>query len=545
MKKLTFIFTSLFILNIAFAKNISLPNDFSPSCFEQISQVQLTGVSKVVSPLEVNLFVQNNQVVPWKMYKKAGSKIDYNIDLQWDKNFLQDKNYKTYLSLDTEQKSEINISFDHILKAWTFQIFKNMDYPRYHKLEIYISTDGQKYSKVANPEQFDLKYLKIKFIPTNENIREKIKIYDMIFYSKNDVYIVDAKWQITAYAKNLCKSYLYRANLNGNFQIDKNTPIVYLKFQKNTSLNPNISKDSDGDKIPDLEDNCPTIYNPMQKDKNADGVWDACSDVDKDGIIWNKDNCPYTYNPDQKDVNNNKIWDACEFDKDKDGIFDSIDNCITTPNLDQKDDDHDGIWNACDNCKYYNPQQLDKNHNGIWDVCEEKEKYLKEHDKDKDKIIDSQDNCPLKANPDQKDSDDDGVWDACDNCPSVDNPNQKDENKNGKWDMCEDIDKDGFVGYQDNCPYISNPKQEDQDNDGIWNVCEDDDHDGIIFAKDNCPYDYNPDQKDTDKDGIWDKCDKKDDRFLESNKYVFIWLIIVLVLWFGIGIWTMIRKIKE
>ncbi len=544
MKELILLFTILFMLNTVFAKNIPLPKDFSPSCFKYVWKENLNWTTKIISKSKIDTFIQNNQIVPWKIYKKAGSKIDYNIDLPRNKSFLQDRNYKTYLTLDTEQKTEINISFDKKLKAGTFKISTKIEYPRYHKIEYYISTDGKKYSKVVSPKQFDLKYMKIKFVPISDNIREKVKIYNINFYSKNYVYIVNAKWKITAYTENLCKNYLYLQNPNGNFQIDKNTPIVYLNFQKNSLLNPNISKDSDSDGIIDSQDNCPTIYNPQQKDKNADGIWDMCSDVDKDGIKWYKDNCPYTYNPDQKDINNNKVWDACEFDKDKDGVFDSIDNCITTYNPDQKDIDSDGIWDACDNCKYYNPQQIDKNHNWIWDVCEEKEKYLKEHDKDKDGIIDYQDNCPLKVNPNQKDSDGDRVWDACDNCPSIDNPNQKDVNKNGVWDMCEDVDKDEFVGYQDNCPYIYNPKQEDQNNNGIWNVCEDDDHDWIVNSKDNCPYTYNPDQKDTDKDKIWDVCDKKDDRFLESNKYVFIGLIMVLILWFGIGIFVMVKKIK-
>lgn len=36
--------------------------------------------------------------------------------------------------------------------------------------------------------------------------------------------------------------------------------------------------DSDGDGIPDLIDNCPTVYNPDQLDSDNDGVGDACDD---------------------------------------------------------------------------------------------------------------------------------------------------------------------------------------------------------------------------------------------------------------------------
>ena len=45
-------------------------------------------------------------------------------------------------------------------------------------------------------------------------------------------------------------------------------------------------------------------------------------------------------------------------------------------------------------------------------------------DSDNDGRIDSADNCPLNANPDQADADEDDVGDACDNCPDTANPDQ-------------------------------------------------------------------------------------------------------------------------
>ena len=38
-------------------------------------------------------------------------------------------------------------------------------------------------------------------------------------------------------------------------------------------------KDADKDGIPDTMDNCPNVYNPDQKDSNANGVGDACDVV--------------------------------------------------------------------------------------------------------------------------------------------------------------------------------------------------------------------------------------------------------------------------
>ena len=71
--------------------------------------------------------------------------------------------------------------------------------------------------------------------------------------------------------------------------------------------------DPDNDGIFDPADNCPTVYNPDQKNTCGDGIGDACRpDTDGDGIPDACDNCPNIYNPDQKDSNGNGIGDACE-----------------------------------------------------------------------------------------------------------------------------------------------------------------------------------------------------------------------------------------
>jgi hypothetical protein len=60
-----------------------------------------------------------------------------------------------------------------------------------------------------------------------------------------------------------------------------------------------VALDSDGDGIPDTEDNCPTVSNPNQEDADGDGQGDAC------------DNCPAIANPDQADGDGDGIGDAC------------------------------------------------------------------------------------------------------------------------------------------------------------------------------------------------------------------------------------------
>ena len=81
-----------------------------------------------------------------------------------------------------------------------------------------------------------------------------------------------------------------------------------------------IAFDTDGDGVPDVDDNCPATPNPLQEDGDFDGLGDAC------------DACP-------ADADN---------DADGDGVCGDVDNCPADPNADQADFDLDGIGDACD-----------------------------------------------------------------------------------------------------------------------------------------------------------------------------------------------------
>lgn len=68
-------------------------------------------------------------------------------------------------------------------------------------------------------------------------------------------------------------------------------------------------------------------------------------------------------------------------------------------------------------------------------------------DSDGDGIVDSEDNCPGIANPDQLESETlcdatfctpDGIGDPCDNCPMAYNPDQADSDGDGNGDACDD-----------------------------------------------------------------------------------------------------------
>ena len=58
--------------------------------------------------------------------------------------------------------------------------------------------------------------------------------------------------------------------------------------------------DSDGDGIPDVDDNCPELPNPEQEDADWDRIGDLC------------DNCPEHFNPDQADSDSDGIGDVCD-----------------------------------------------------------------------------------------------------------------------------------------------------------------------------------------------------------------------------------------
>ncbi len=111
--------------------------------------------------------------------------------------------------------------------------------------------------------------------------------------------------------------------------------------------------DSDGDGIPDIEDNCPDVANPSQDDMDGDGVGDAC------------DQCPEDPSKIELGICGCGILDI---DADGDGTADCIDICPYDPD---NDIDGDGICGDVDNCpSVSNPDQADSDGNDIGDACD-------------------------------------------------------------------------------------------------------------------------------------------------------------------------------
>jgi len=466
----------------------------------------------ISSPFDDIFAVQEDQELDVILYDRVYKYIDFSTNLEQSPKNQKYENLYNFSDIDTAQNTEIIINVAEKLERNNFTFDFKYD-SQYYSPSFYISeNDAQSYSQVLKSDISDFAPTDIKIVFQaigEENIREIIQIQTLSIRRNTYIWeiIPNNVWEtIKVYGSNSCGQ--TRDNI-----------VVWNTRPTENFISPIF------------------IENPLYNANNTDTDWDGVSDLD--------DNCASVSNRNQEDINSNGIWDACEFDSDSDSVPDSIDNCRNTPNPLQLDDDGDKIWNSCDNCNLYNPDQRDENNDWVGDVCESQANYLSDNDDDSDWIINFSDNCRYIANPDQADSDSDGVWNICDNCQTYKNPNQEDKNNNGIWDICEDSDVDGIDGLRDNCPNVPNQDQADSDNDGIGNVCEDDDNDSIIFIDDNCPYKFNPDQKDTDRDSLWDVCDESDDRVLESNRTVFIILMLLVIAGFCVWIYWVMRKLEK
>jgi hypothetical protein len=112
--------------------------------------------------------------------------------------------------------------------------------------------------------------------------------------------------------------------------------------------------DIDGDEIRDQFDNCPTVKNGSQVNRDGDAQGDACDDDDDgDGFLDGNDNCRLVHNPGQENGIDPypEYGDACppkHSDNPSDNIIDDDDNCDFVYNPDQADLDGDDHGDACD-----------------------------------------------------------------------------------------------------------------------------------------------------------------------------------------------------
>jgi FG-GAP-like repeat/Thrombospondin type 3 repeat len=198
--------------------------------------------------------------------------------------------------------------------------------------------------------------------------------------------------------------------------------------------------DYDRDTVPDVRDDCPTVYNPP----GCTGTCGAPAALCNDPVLTPAD-------------------------------------CVLT----------DPFTGQCDS-----------DGNGIGDACQLLNASCAVLDSDGDLKDDYDSSAISLIAPGSPDFDRDTVPNALDNCPTV--FNLPDSNGNQDPRPCQgigDTDGDGVLDYDpisgqhDNCPLVYNPGQEDNDNDGVGNACV------LAAALDNCPWTANGSQSDTGFNG--------------------------------------------
>lgn len=121
-----------------------------------------------------------------------------------------------------------------------------------------------------------------------------------------------------------------RTSTNASFPASVNSSTAYSGAR--------AANDMDGDGVPDANDNCPLVFNPIRPMDNG-----AQADTDKDGVGDACDPCPLAANTTTCSV-------PALDDEDGDGLKDWQDNCPYVANADQRDTDADGRGDACDVC---------------------------------------------------------------------------------------------------------------------------------------------------------------------------------------------------
>ena len=141
-------------------------------------------------------------------------------------------------------------------------------------------------------------------------------------------------------------------------------------------------------------------------------------DTDGDGLPDTEDNCPDDPDPDQENLDGDCLGDACDPDIDGDGLLNEEDNCPAFFNPGQEDGDGDDAGDGCDNCPAdYNPGQEDLDGDGAGDLCDD--------DADGDGYLGSVDDCDdadPAVNPGAEEICDNGIDDDCDGLTDGEDP---------------------------------------------------------------------------------------------------------------------------
>jgi hypothetical protein len=240
----------------------------------------------------------------------------------------------------------------------------------------------------------------------------------------------------------------------------------------------NAVVDADGDGISDANDNCPNTANANQANNDGDTLGDVCdSDDDNDGVSDEQDAFPFDSN-ESVDTDGDGIGNNADTDDDGDGQLDGDETACgsnpllasskaadndadNSPDCVDSDDDNDGVLDTSDAFPFNPNESVDTDKDGMGnnadtdddndgqtdadeiacgsdplsaaskspDTDGDNRPNCVDTDDDNDGVLDTADNCPLVANPDQADFDLDGIGDTCD--PQTGPPRNKEQCKNG------------------------------------------------------------------------------------------------------------------
>jgi hypothetical protein len=238
---------------------------------------------------------------------------------------MTDKNTRTYadfiLPESTQGKVQISLSGISPItsSALTVLLDDNVALPTF--VEIRALVDGQNRIIVANRR---MDQQTIRFPQTTSNR------WQIAFFYSQPLRVSELRLSQDNAAKSSSRAVRFLAQPNHSYRIyfdpDRSASALVGEAGNLTDArdvfavgavlsknNPNyIIADVDSDGVPDVRDNCISVFNTDQQDINSNERGDVCDDFDQDGLINSKDNCPDYPNRDQRDTDSDGVGDACD-----------------------------------------------------------------------------------------------------------------------------------------------------------------------------------------------------------------------------------------